>query len=74
MTVEDYCATHLGPISLHTHFTCHGERISMALVSFKCQMHCVYDITHDQPIHVINSVTCMCTFDTAIERGNYCAM
>lgn len=31
----------------------------MALVSFKCQMNCVYvDIIHVQPIHMINSVTC----------------
>lgn len=41
-----------------------GERISMALVYFKCLMYCVYvDIIHDQPIHVISKVTCLvCTF------------
>lgn len=67
-------ATHLGPIFLHIHFINHDEGISAALVSFKCQMHCIYDIIHHQPIHVISGVTCMCTFETATQRVNYCAM
>lgn len=68
-TAENYCATHLGPIFVRIHFIYDGERISGALVSFKCQMYCVYDIIHHQPVHVINSVTCKCTFETTIQCG-----
>lgn len=38
---RDHGATHLGPICLCTCFICHGERISMPLVSFRCHMYSV---------------------------------
>lgn len=68
LTVQQRATTYLGPICLCIHFSCHGERISIALVSFIYQKYCIY-IIRDQ--HVINSVTCMCTFEMSLQRGNY---
>lgn len=39
---RDHGATHLGPICLCICFICHGERISMPLVSFRCHMYSVW--------------------------------